>query len=266
MAMSAEARKPPAARHMLRARRAGAVLVAIAAVATGWVVTAPASPGRATRAETVHVVFRGKGGGRYLDTTRWLREDTRECYARRVADETLVLSWEVSWTARLRPGTAGYELEAPASRGADISALVHGTQVRDSCDSVQEEPGWDGSARCDSKLPVVAPASVAPRRVKGSLVLALRAPRFGSPGRPCELDIRNDQLVAHALLSAASLERIAAGKTVTLPVGTRHPGPGDAYTGTRLCSLFPHIYEGVVYLYDCEDVLVWSGTLTVSRG
>ncbi|MDX6447549.1 MAG: hypothetical protein QOD08_12, partial [Gaiellaceae bacterium] len=26
---------------------------------------------------------------------------------------------------------------------------------------------------------------------------------------------------------------------------------------------FPHIYEGVVYLYDCDDTLVWKGTVTL---
>jgi hypothetical protein len=211
----------------------------------------------------VRIVFTGKGGGRYLDTTRWLREDTRDCYARRIADETLSLTWRITWTAPLLRSTAGYTLGAPTSRDAEVTAFVRGTQVRDSCDSVEEEPGWNGSSRCDSNLPIVASARLVPARRSGGTILSLRAPKFGSPDRPCELDIRNDQLFAHALLPAASLTRTAEGKQVTLPVGANHPGPGDAYQRQRDCGQFPHIYEGVVYLYDCQDVLVWNGTLTV---
>ncbi len=58
------------------------------------------------RAQLVRVTFTGKGGGRYLDVTRWLRDDTRECYARRTADETVAVSWRLVWTARLARAVA----------------------------------------------------------------------------------------------------------------------------------------------------------------
>jgi hypothetical protein len=237
----------PAARLPWAALLAG-LLVAL----TCWTVVATASPGRAAKKTgLVRIVFTGKGGGRYLDTTRWLREDTRECYARRIADETLSLNWRITWTAPLLRSAAGYTIGAPTSRVAEVTG------------SVEEEPGWNGSARCDSTLPIAARASLVPVRQSDRTILSLRAPRFGSPDRPCELDIRNDQLFAHALLPTASLTRAAAGRTLTLLIGSNHPGPGDTYQRQRNCSLFPHIYEGVVYLYDCRDVLVWNGTLTV---
>jgi hypothetical protein len=215
--------------------------------------------------QIVRIVFRGKGGGRYLDTTRWLRDDTRQCYARKIADETLSLTWQITWTATLRRVGSSYLLGSPRSPAVRVNGLVTGKQERDSCDSVEEEPGWNGSSRCDSRLPIVASASLASRRATDGVILSLRTVTFGSPDRPCELDIRNDQLVAHPLLADRSLERAARGSPVTVPVGTNHPGPGDAYLRQRDCANFPHIYDGVVYLYDCEDVLDWDGTLTVFR-
>jgi hypothetical protein len=262
--MAAEVEQPEPRRLRPAARLPwAAALAGIVVALTCWAVVATASSGRAAKIGLVRIVFTGHGGGRYLDTTRWLREDTRECYARRIANETLSLTWRITWTAPLLRSTGGFTLGAPTSRDARVTAFVRGTQVRDSCDSVEEEPGWNGSARCNSDLPVVAAASFAPTRRSDRTILSLRAPRFGSPDRPCELDIRNDQLFAHALLPTNTLTRAADGKTLTLPIGSNHPGPGDAYQRQRTCSLFPHIYEGVVYLYDCRDVLVWNGTLTV---
>jgi hypothetical protein len=86
---------------------------------------------------------------------------------------------------------------------------------------------------------------------------------YGSPPKPCELAVRNDQLAAHVALTPRILARLAAGKAVSVPVGTAHPGPGDSYLARRFCSAFPHIYDGVVYLYDCDDTLAWKGTVTL---
>ena len=64
-------------------------------------------------------------------------------------------------------------------------------------------------------------------------------------------------------LSQPELGRLAAGKAISVAVGTRHPGPGDRYLARQFCSAFPHIYDGVVYLYDCDDTLTWKGTVTL---
>jgi len=32
---------------------------------------------------------------------------------------------------------------------------------------------------------------------------------------------------------------------------------------TRNCSHFPHLYDGVEYLYDCDDTLIWNGAVAI---
>jgi hypothetical protein len=239
-------------------RRRGAifgVLVALAAL-----VAAAASSG-STSARRIEITFAGAGGGRYLDITRWLRDDTRDCYARRTADETVSVSWRLAWTGSLVRTASGLRLGALGSMRPAVKGSIRGTTVRDGCDVADPDvdQGWIGSDKCAGALPVKRQGGAA---VTGR-VLALRGPVYGSPPKPCELAVRNDQLAAHVALSPRVLARLAAGKTVTIPVGTAHPGPGDSYLARRFCSAFPHIYDGVVYLYDCDDTLAWKGTVTL---
>jgi hypothetical protein len=240
-----------------------ALLVATLALLV-WPVTGAGAERVAGRAQAVRIVFTGKGGGRYLDHTRWLREDTRLCYARRIADEDLAVRWRIAWTARLVRTGGGYALGTPTRQEASIVGSVDGTSVRDTCDSADEEPGWSGSSVCQTPLAARSDGALSASRRGATVRLALRGPVFASPGSPCELDIRNDQLVATATLDPKVLARLAAGKQVTQPLGTRHPAAGVAYRATRSCSLFPHIYDGVVYLYECDDTLIWSGSLTIA--
>jgi hypothetical protein len=213
----------------------------------------------------VRIVFTGKGGGRYLDHTRWLREDTRLCYASRLADETLSVRWRLEWTATLQRTATGYALSKAAMIEPSIAGSVDGTSVRDSCDAADEEPGWSGESTCQTPLAFRSSGGLSAHGERGGrLSLDLRGPVFASPGSPCELDIRNDQLVASAVFAPEVLARVAAGRAVTVPVGTRHPGGGVSYEATRSCSLFPHIYDGVVYLYECDDTLTWSGGLSIA--
>jgi hypothetical protein len=214
--------------------------------------------------KTVRIVFTGKGGGRYLDHTRWLREDTRLCYASRLADEDLSVRWRLEWTATLVRTTGGYALSKVVMAKPEIAGSVDGTSVRDSCDSADEEPGWNGETTCRTALGLRSSGGLSARAQRGNLRLALRGPVYASPGSPCELDIRNDQLVAGVVLAPELLARVASGRGVTVPVGTRHPGVGVSYKATRSCSHFPHLYDGVVYLYDCDDTLIWSGGLSVA--
>lgn len=240
----------------------GLAALAASAASAGGSATASRSPARPV---TVAVTFTGKGGGRYLDVTRWLRDDTRECYARRTADETLSISWRLGWTAKVVRTETGYVLRGgPATTAATVSGRVTGTSVRDSCDAAQEEdPGWSGTDTCNSGLPVETAGKLVADRARSGARLFLRGPVFGSPSHPCELEIRNDQLAAHVSLDDSSLSRLAAGKAVSMPVGTAHPRSGDTFAATRNCSAFPHIYEGVVYLYDCNDTLTWRGVLSI---
>ena len=122
-----------------------------------------------------------------------------------------------------------------------------------------------GSGRnlCDGVLPVIQHGwlSLEPRK-GGRVLVSLKAPVFGSPAEPCELEIRNNQLFAHAVINVS---RLQPGETVSVAVGTDHPGLGDAYLPTFVCTAIPHRYDGEVWSYDCRDTLTWSGTLTISR-
>ena len=106
--------------------RTAVLLVAAAAALCAWPVAGAGAGSDVARARTVQIVFTGKGGGRYLDHTRWLHEVTRQCYASRLADETLSVRWRIEWTARLVPGAKGYVLRAPARRNDAIAGSVDG--------------------------------------------------------------------------------------------------------------------------------------------
>jgi hypothetical protein len=243
--------------------RTAVLLVAAAAALCAWPVAGAGAGSGVTKARTVQIVFTGKGGGRYLDHTRWLHEVTRQCYASRLADETLSVRWRIEWTARLVPGAKGYLLRSTARRTDAIAGSVKGTTVQDNCDSAEEEPGWAGTSTCESDLELHTNGDLRVARTAGGLRLGLRGPKYKSPGHPCELDIRNDQLVAAVALDATTLGRLASGRALTVPVGTRHSTPGIAYVATRSCSHFPHLYDGVEYLYDCDDTLIWNGAVTI---
>ena len=230
-------------------------LLVLAALATA------SASAASTSARAVQVTFTASGGGRYLDITRWLRDDTRDCYARRTADETVSVSWRLGWNASLVRTSSGYRLTRFAPAAPAVKGAVRGTTVRDGCDVADPDvdANWIGSDRCAGPLPVKLSGGAA----FTSNVLALRGPVFGSPPSPCELAVRNDQLAAHVALGRSRLARLAAGKAVAVTVGTAHPGPGDSYLARRFCSAFPHVYDGVVYLYDCDDTLAWKGTVTL---
>jgi hypothetical protein len=238
-------------------------LVAAAAALFAWPVAGAGAGSDVAKARTVQIVFTGKGGGRYLDHTRWLHEVTRQCYASKLADETLSVRWRIEWTARLVPGAKGYVLRAPARRNDAIAGSVEGTAVQDNCDSAEEEPGWAGTSVCKSDLDLHTNGDLSVRKAAGSVRLELRGPKYKSPGHPCELDIRNDQLVTSVALAPAALARLAGGRAVSVPVGTRHAAPGIEYLPTRNCSHFPHLYDGVEYLYDCDDTLIWNGAVAI---
>src|SRR5262249_48158105 len=117
-------------------------------------------------------------------------------------------------------------------------------------------------SECQDPLPVKSPGGV---QLSPAGRLHVLGPVYGSPGSGCELEVRNDQLEAHLIAPASLLKLVQTGKRVSVPVGTRHPTPADQYVATQFCSAFPHIYEGVVYLYDCLDTLIWNGQLSISR-
>jgi hypothetical protein len=214
----------------------------------------------------VRVTFSATGGGEYKDVFRLLTDVGRECYARNTEDQTLSLSWNLGWNAAVVEGSR-FQLRVTGRAVGEVAGSVTGTSVRDGCDEPDEaDPLWVGSDRCDGRLPVVRGGRLEPGRPgrDGSAPLVLLGPHFGSLPAPCEMDVRNDQLVAHVALGQDALARIARGKVLTLPLGTSHPRAGDAFLAVRSCTDVPHTYDGWVWLYDCTDELTWEGTLTIA--
>ena len=171
----------------MRSARQGAVALACLAL-LAWPVIANASSEAGTaKAQMVSIVFTGNGGGRYLDHTRWLREDTRLCYASRLADETLAVRWQIVWTATLERTSHGYALVRPTMTAPAITGSVDGTSVRDSCDSADEEPGWSGTTTCQNSAsrlrPSAGPLGTARGRAAACIPAAPR-PGLREPGKP----------------------------------------------------------------------------------
>src|SRR2546430_4364975 len=98
----------------------------------------------------VQITFTAAGGGRYLDVTRWLRDDTRDCYARRTADETVSVSWTLRWQGSLVRTSRGYALRGLARLRPAVKGSIKGTTVRDGCDVADPDvdAGWIGSGPC----------------------------------------------------------------------------------------------------------------------
>jgi hypothetical protein len=198
----------------------------------------------ATTTTKVRIVFTGKGGGRYLDVTRWLEESTRECYARQTADETLSVAWTLTWDATLVHRDAGYVLKSQTRPKGTVEGRVDGTAVRDFCDEPEAGPedvgpDWPSTTRCDGPIGVSSRGLLKKVRLDGShATLLVRGPVYETPPKPCELSVRNDQLVASVATDQAAVRQLtAAGATVSIPAGTRHPGRGMTYTPT--CSARP---------------------------
>src|SRR3954447_11938159 len=237
--------------------RWGALVLLVAAA-----LAVPAVAGSRAAPTHVRVSVTGKGGGRYLDVTRWLEDAGRECYARKTADETLSVSWQGDWNAVVTD-RGGLRVTGPVRRG--VQGTVIGSAVRDFCDEPEEglaevSADWPGATECTGAMAIQAQPFVR----ASARTLTLQGPAYGSPPRPCELFVRHDQLSAVVTLTPQAISRLEAGHTVSMAVGTRHPTPGKSYEATRTCSQFPHVYDGIVYLYDCEDTLAWNGTLVLT--
>jgi hypothetical protein len=79
------------------------------------------------------------------------------------------------------------------------------------------------------------------------------------------LNVRNDQFASHVSISQKKLAALRKGQSLTLPVGTSHPGPGDVYAPALDCSQATKPYEGYRTTDQCTDQLSWSGTVKVTR-
>ena len=236
--------------------------VALAAGLAVLAVGAAAVRASAAPAPTYAVSFQGAGSEHQLDNKQNV-EDDGSCEAAEHVDVTASLVWSASW-ARFKP--AARTTLAAASQIA--GSRVQGSHVKDACGLSLDKapPDWVEQDSCDDALVASAGPSLSAATHGESLVLAAAAPAFALPvSLKCPLNVRNDQLTAHAAVKLKKLQGLKRGQSLTLRVGTAAPGPGDLYAPSLDCSAPTKPYEGYRTEDRCQDDLSWSGTLKITR-
>ncbi len=211
---------------------------------------------------TYSVSFVGSGTERQLDQQQNI-QDSGLCDSAEHVDVTASLAWTATWPGLRQTGRVN---------GAGPSRIdgsrVAGSDVKDACglDLSLAPPGWVSQRTCAEALAVSAAPAISVRRTKTSLVLAVTAPSFAVPvGAGCALNVRNDQLSAHAVVPLRKLQALKKRSSIVISVGTARPGPGDLYAASIDCSQPTKPYEGYRTADHCQDDLSWSGTVTVTR-
>ena len=235
-------------------RAAFPLLVLVAALLAGRAAAAPAP---------VYVIaFSGSGTEHQVDNQQNI-QDSGACDSAEHMDVTATLNWSTSWTS-VKSGAKS----ALATPTKTDGSLFTGSHVKDACGLPldQAPDGWVSQATCDVPLAVSASPALSMVFGKQTLSLALNAPSYAVPvGQPCALNVRNDQLAAHVLVSVKKLSALKKGASLTFAVGTNVPGPGDDYAPSLDCSQPTKPYEGYRTADHCQDDLSWSGTVRVTR-
>jgi hypothetical protein len=225
-------------------------------------VGALAASASAAAPPTYSVSFTGNGSEHQLDQQRNI-QDSGVCDSAEHVDVTASLAWATTWTGLKSTGKG----IGQASSRVD-GAKVTGSDVKDACgfDLSQAPPGWVGQKTCADALAVSDESAISVRKTATSLVLSLTAPSFAVPvGAGCSLNVRNDQLSAHAVLPLKKLQGLKKHGSIVLTVGTARPGPGDVYSQSIDCSQPTKPYDGYRTADHCEDTVSWSGTVKVTR-
>lgn len=228
-------------------------LVAAGALAASAWAAAPA---------TYSVSFTGGGSEHQLDHQQNI-QDSGICDSAEHIDVTASLAWTATWTGLKATGKG-----IGAGRSKVDGAKVAGSDVKDACgfDLSLAPPGWVGQKTCADALAVSAEPSISVRKTATSLVLSLTAPSFAVPvGAGCSLNVRNDQLSAHAVVPLKKLQALKKRGSLSIAVGTSRPGPGDVYSQSIDCSQPTKPYDGYRTADHCQDDLSWSGTVKVTR-
>ena len=239
-------------------RRVILLAASLAAVAATGAVAAP-SP-------TYTVSITGNGAQHQVDHKQNI-EDDGECEAAEHVDVTATVAWSASWAGyRLlgRPATRAAREAAPRTDGS----RVVGTHVRDACDAPIDEapPGWAEQLSCDDALVAASGPQLSAVTRPRSMVLSLEAPLFAVPASvQCPLNMRNDQFNTHVVVATKKLAALKRGASLSIPIGTSHPGPGDLYAPDLNCSAPTKPYEGYRTADQCRDQLSWTGTLKITR-
>jgi hypothetical protein len=216
----------------------------------------------ATPAPTYTLSFTASGTEQQHDSRRNI-QDSGVCDSAEHVDVTANLSWSASWS-KFRPG------KSPAAGPVGTAgSAIQGTDVKDACglDLSQAPPGWVGQTSCAQSLALsAAPTLALTRKTASVMVLAFSGPALAVPvGAGCSLNVRNDQLVAHVSIPLKKLGALRKGQSLSFPVGTSRPGPGDVYAPSLDCSQPTKPYEGYRTADECHDTLTWSGTVKLTR-
>ena len=236
-----------------------AAFAAITAVAAG-AVTAPRV--RLAPTPIYFLAFQGSGTEHQIDEKQNIQDDGT-CDSAEHVDVNAKLAWSTAW-----PGfrTATRSALAPPTR-VDGSRIA-GAHVKDACGlPLDRAPaGWASQTSCDEALVTAGSPTLSSTARKDAIVIAVTAPPFAVPvTAKCPLNVRNDQLSAHVVVTLTKLRALKRRASLTFTVGTSRPGPGDTYATSLDCSVPTKPYEGYRTADHCQDQLSWSGTLTVTR-
>jgi hypothetical protein len=230
--------------------------VALVAVIGGSTALAAAPP-------TYTIAFTGGGTEWHVDTQQNI-QDSGLCDSAEHVDVTATLAWSATWVGfRL-----GVKSRLADSARIDGSGIV-GTHVKDACGLPLEQApaGWVTQNACDASLVVAgSPQLAMVRKSSALLVLGVSAPAFSVPvSALCPLNLRNDQLSTHVVVTLKTLQALKKRGRLMLAVGTARPGPEDFYSPSLDCSRPTKPYEGYRTADRCQDEMSWSGTVTITR-
>ena len=208
------------------------------------------------------VTFQGSGAEHQVDQKQNI-QDSGVCDSAEHVDVTATMTWATTWPAFRAAGRS--VLGAPTRIDG---SRIDGTHVKDACGLPldQAPEGWVAQSSCSGALVTSGSPQLSVTAGKTSVVFALTAPPFAVPvSAQCSLNVRTDQLTAHAAVTTKKLQALKRGGSLTLRVGTAAPGPGDAYAPTIDCSVPTKPYEGYRTADHCQDELSWSGSLKITR-
>jgi hypothetical protein len=212
----------------------------------------------------LQVTFTGTAQGHFTDVERWQSLASSQCVLRRSRDETIGVSWSLSW--RGAPGVRATLASPPTSQGA-----VAGTEVRDSCDIAPADlpsdapQDWLASVTCNDPLEAGGSGLLTLARRATQIVVGVTTPEFAvSPDAACTASPRSDQLRARVPISVASLASLKRGASKSFNVGSSLTRFGS-YVPQFNCMHAAKPYDGYRSFDQCLDLLTWSGTLRVTR-
>jgi hypothetical protein len=230
------------------------LILALAAVAAAGAVAAPAP--------TYRLTFQGSGAEHQVDHKQNI-QDNGTCDSAEHVDVTATMVWSTEWPG-LRPTTRS----ALSSPTRIDGSKIEGNHVKDACGLPldQAPEGWVSETSCNEALVTSGSPQLSIATGKTSVAFTLTAPPFAVPvSAKCPLNVRNDQLTAHVVVTLKKLQALKRGASLTIRVGTATPGPGDVYAPSIDCSVPTKPYEGYRTADRCQDQLSWSGSLKITR-